>query len=271
MKQAVGILAIFALLIGATVGYLVVNPAAFDFNDRPSPVVVVIDADVPGTKVFCQGELLGETPFELTWERLDALGFLDEDDLDPADPVRFDGDGLFLGPAEDFRITLQVPDAAAGEYLAVETPDGRRTKVAALGGPNRDGGPPRVVARLAPAATPEGLRFRISLPAHVDPAEPTFTVELVAENVGAKEIVGGQPEFAITCGDLDAAWNQRVQLEGQPLPEAWQRIRPGQAVTARYVMNTPDLTGHYAISATFGYRDQPAVTAASNTKLLQVK
>lgn len=277
MKQAIGFLVVFALLIGVTVGYLVVNPAVFDPDDHPSPVVATIDADVPGTKIFCQGQLLGETPYALTWEKLEELGFLDEEELDPADPLRFDGWGesLFLGPTEEFKISLQAPEGAADRYLTVETPAGRRTRIESMTGPQRDGQPPTVVAHFKKAITPEGFRFRINLPDRVDPAAQTFTVELTGENMGHADIVGTHPEFAITCGDVDATWNQRVEQPAQPLPATWQRIRPGQTVTAKCVLNTPDLMGHYTISATFAYRGPPAkcpaVTVVSNAKLLLVR
>jgi hypothetical protein len=50
------------------------------------PVVAVIDAKVPGTRVYLRGQLLGEVPLELTAGRLRALG------IDPADgPLDEDG------------------------------------------------------------------------------------------------------------------------------------------------------------------------------------
>lgn len=57
--------------------------------------VAVVDAEVPGTRVFHRGQLLGEVPLVLTRERLAGLG-LDRTAAKHAETIQADGWGEAL-------------------------------------------------------------------------------------------------------------------------------------------------------------------------------
>src|SRR5262249_53401844 len=151
--------------------------------------------DVPGTRVFHHGQCLGEIPVELTRERLAELG-VDLSTRWAATPQADGyGEALILGQEDvcEFKLMLQVPDADAGQFLTIDTPWGRRTRMAAVVPTNNADGTQRLVASFDPAERAPGVRFRVRVPDRQAREVGTVRVELVLENAGPDELAGMRP------------------------------------------------------------------------------
>ncbi|QEL20754.1 hypothetical protein [Limnoglobus roseus] len=281
MHKVIGLL--FVLFVAACVGFAFValDPGPADPAGDESPAVVVLDADVPGTTVFRGPDELGVVPLTLTPARLDELG-LGHVTLDPVAPLAPDprGGTLHLRSGDDKpeeRLALRVPDAVADRYKGVETPWGRRTVPGTMSGASRPTGleVPRLRVSMAPAATADGLRFRVRA-ADRAPVGAPVVLTLTAENVGAKPVAGTRPEVTLSAVDRHGAWRAADQFEATSLPAAWGHIAPGQAVewVVRFV--APDRPGEYNLTANLLLRASPAdghagASTLSNVELLRVR
>ncbi|MDB5307177.1 MAG: hypothetical protein JWO38_1379 [Gemmataceae bacterium] len=279
--RTAAIVTTLVFLAGLAVGRLL--PRTFSTETPVTPVtrpsvVAVIDAEIPGTKVFHRGQLLGEVPLELTRERLAELG-LDLTRPNYVGSLDHDGWGeaLIFGEMDEdeLKLMLQVPDAEADRFLGVETPWGRRTKMGPWKGPGGEE-PRRVLAYFQKAQEADGLRFRVGLPDRVRRGTKAV-VELSCEIAGPAVVTGRRPHYRLLWGGFDTPWRRRVCLEDQPLPVEWATIAPGQTVRATFEMDVPPVAGDYSVFAVLHY-DEPAEGAKrtrggtySNSRVLRVR
>jgi hypothetical protein len=271
------------LLVGMTVTDLTRAPARAGRGE----VIAVIDAEVPGTRVYHRGELLGEVPLALSRERLAGLGLAPAAGLG-GDRLGIDlwGEALFFGREGEYelKVMLQVPEEFADRFLAVETPWGRRTQMGPCEGTpgpweGTQGGndTPNVRVHFRPAQSREGLRVRLAVPAQVGRAAGAAAVELTCKNVGPATVAGGRPFVWIGWGGPDTPWQRRSWRKDVPLPAEWERIAPGQMVRATIEVPSPNVAGDYEVFATFDYNEPAAGSAPplggwySDTRLLRVR
>ncbi len=255
------IVTVLAFMVGIACGRLIPRSSSVKSTYisliKREHVVAVIEAKVPGTRVFHRGQLLGEVPLEITTEKLAELG--------PAfalssQTTRLDHDGwgeaLIFGEMDEIemKLMLQVPETDASHFLNIETPWGRRTKMGKWEGPDESDGPRRVIAHFMESQTIDGIRFRITVPERSKKGMKSI-IELSCENFGRGPVTGGRPEYTLLWGGFDTPWRRRVCHKNLVLPPEWESIAPGQTVRTSLEIDAPQVAGDYSIFAVLGYNE----------------
>jgi hypothetical protein len=206
----------------------------------PPPGSIVIDARIPGAKVFFQDQLLGIVPVTLTPAQLSALGISPIGDK----PLHLDydgyGEGIMLVAAADkveARLTLLAPQPE--HYLTFQTPWGLRTKI--HGGGISSNECRAVFMRRAGVAFTEPedsgtvqienpapeLAISLSGPKIVRRDEQQIEVVVIAKNTSTEPMHWTKAKMDFRWGPLDAAWRKRTNAELY-LPETWNAFAPGE-------------------------------------------
>jgi hypothetical protein len=232
------------------VGLLVRNDA-FATNQEAA---VVIDSDVPGTKVYLRGQLLGVVPVQLSHVRLAELSLKCLPPEASSTGVEFDGwgEGVFFGDEDqdETKLMFQVPDAQSESYLNIQTPWGRRTKV---GGGSSGRDPNQKLSPLKANMFPvgrDGLRLQLSMPGTVPLYAKSVNIDVSLTNVNPSEVTGYRPEIMLLWGTFDTPWRCRSN-QTFPLPPAWSKIAAGQTLKTSIEVTPPSVAEDYSFFAVF--------------------
>jgi hypothetical protein len=215
--------------LGARVGLLVplLLLAACDRNSRGGSGVpkvpeggVVIDSDVPGTKVYFGESELGVVPVRMSAKELGKLGLPRSD----ADRVILGSDGwgesLFLGIEDEWehKIHLVAPDP--GLYLTAQTPWGGRTRIA---GGETSADQNYFRAKLN-RRTSEEVKVSLEL---LGRTASGLSVRVDALNRAIEPFTGHRPELLFQWGTMTTPWRTRSSHRIE-LPEAWNSLEPNE-------------------------------------------
>lgn len=206
-----------------------------------------VEIDVPGAEVFVGPQRLGATPLRLTRRQFEAMGL-----AWPADPGKSPvgadgwGEGLFVGEEgeQETRLMIRVPDEVSDKYLAIETPWGRRNRIASAEAVN--GG---MRCRVAPLVDETGLKVVLAAPkARVGSTDAYVTLDFSAENTGEKYIKGSRPEALLLVGTFRTPWNRRTRAVFR-LDREWGTWEPKKSLKTTISLRTPSVAEDYSVFA----------------------
>ena len=237
----------------------------------PAPTAFCfIDSDVKGTQVFLRGHLIGTVPLSLSQADFTKLGL-------PVGSPSLQSDGwgesLFAGveDQQEEKLMLKAPDAVATQYLAIETPWGRRTKI--------NGGeilPNGFVCHMMPADR-WGATVTITAPVTVPLGSATANIHVVLANISDVRMSGSQPSLELHWGGFDTPWRNR-SYKKFPLADVWSSLEPGETREADLTISVPTIAGDYSAFATFDLQaDNESThlirrgTVYSNSVMLRVR
>lgn len=211
-----------------------------------------IDSDVAGTEVFHRGLLLGSVPLKLSVSDLTRGGILPSTRPANESPLTADGwaEGLFIGDEDEFeqKLMLRVPDAVANNYLSIETPWGRRTKL-------RQHTVYSNGYRSEMWKTESGIRVTID-PLEVAKRGQQIPVRIKFENLSAKTYTGVNPQVRVHWGAFDTPWRRRTS-QRQPLPSVMTALPPKATHSEVVTIEAPNVSGDYSLFVTwFLMRDE---------------
>jgi hypothetical protein len=210
---------------------------------------VLIDADVPGTKVFHGSKLLGTVPVRLGPEDLVALGLPRTDASRVVLKNDGWGEGIFLGVEDESEHKIHFLAANPEEFLVAQTPWGRRTRTT--------GGRFSIKKRSCRV----DLKRRASVPLHISirplartPGTATFRISV--SNISDRSIAVLRPALLFQWGTMDTPWRKRSRHKF-PLPASWGAFEPGQSRSTVATIPLGDAEGGVSLFGTLQlYQDQ---------------
>lgn len=221
--------------------------AACGSGGGAAPASWRIESDVPGTEVFVGPQRLGATPLRLTRRQFESMGL-----IWPADPSKSPvgadgwGEGLFTGEEgeQETRLMIRVPDEVADKYLSIETPWGRRNKIAAA---EAAAGGTR--CRVVPVVDETGLKLVLAAPrSRIGATDAYVTLDFSIEYMGEKYIKGFRPEVLVLLGTFRTPWNRRSRTVFK-LDRDWSTWEPKKSLKTTISLRTPSVAEDYSVFA----------------------
>jgi hypothetical protein len=181
---------------------------------------VVIDADVPGTRVFYGEHDLGAVPVRLTGSELTDLGLPRTDSERVILESDGWGEGLFLGIEDEVEHKIHFMAPNPELYFVAQTPWGSRTRTSG-GSMSMDRNWFKV--KLDTRAS-EIVDVRLKL---LGRTENGLSVGVTATNTSEQGFSGHLPELLFQWGSMHTPWRTRSRHEA-PLPDEWSRLDPNE-------------------------------------------
>lgn len=188
---------------------------------------VVIDADVPGTRVFYGQQDLGAVPVRLTGADLVALGLPGTDSKRVILGSDGWGEGLFWGIEDEVEHKIHFMGPNPELYFVAQTPWGSRSRTSG-GSMDRNWFKVKLDTRAS-----EILSVRLKL---LGRADDGLSVGVTATNTSRQAFSGYRPELLFQWGTMHTPWRHRSRHE-TPLPDEWSRLDPNEERST--VINLP--------------------------------
>ena len=215
----------------------------------PSPEPRVIECTVPGTEVYYRDQLLGVVPVDLRdhADTLVTMGVTKEQIEAGPMPGGY-GEGFYFDQTYGLvpPITFRAPEPILDQYLVLETPWGKRSKL----------GSPWVLdiknmeTQLEALHNGDGASLTLSLAEPFVGVEESLFVEGRLTNTSFRAIVGATPNVQFLLRGFEGEEVQASSPKHDFGSEAFH-LEPGGEFAFKLEIPAPDWPGHYSLLAMF--------------------